>query len=327
MKKLIITTLLILTQLSAITYEYDELNRLKTATYENGVVYTYSYDNAGNLQSITSKGVKQEKDTDGDGVTDTQDTFPNDPNEWQDTDKDGIGDNADIDDDNDGISDTDELKYGLDPKDPSDAKLDSDGDGVSNIDEMKAGTDPTVKDTTTDDNQTNIKKYTNTSFYVAYDENDKTQYALVMPSVHKIYTHKAGDIKHLHRVDSDFVTFPTYNNGEICFSELKDDAKEMYGTTIMQNECYDVNFFYTQKEKVDSSTAFILYYRPNNKVYEGLAGQKDTFKVVKDRTTIKNENSITKEDYRFFKFDIESATVKIFTKCDNVNAVTGECED
>ena len=44
-------------------------------------------------------------DTDGDGVPDDQDAFPDDPNEQVDTDGDGIGDNADTDDDNDGLAD------------------------------------------------------------------------------------------------------------------------------------------------------------------------------------------------------------------------------
>lgn len=35
-------------------------------------------------------------DGDGDGVIDSEDAFPNDPNEWADSDGDGIGDNADI---------------------------------------------------------------------------------------------------------------------------------------------------------------------------------------------------------------------------------------
>lgn len=47
-------------------------------------------------------------DTDSDKVNDGQDTFPLDPNEWEDTDEDGIGDNADLDDDNDGIPDTED---------------------------------------------------------------------------------------------------------------------------------------------------------------------------------------------------------------------------
>jgi uncharacterized repeat protein (TIGR02543 family) len=44
-------------------------------------------------------------DADGDGVPDSQDAFPNDPNESSDNDLDGIGDNADPDDDNDGVDD------------------------------------------------------------------------------------------------------------------------------------------------------------------------------------------------------------------------------
>ncbi len=45
-------------------------------------------------------------DTDGDGITDDQDAFPNDASEWLDTDGDQIGNNADDDDDNDGIADS-----------------------------------------------------------------------------------------------------------------------------------------------------------------------------------------------------------------------------
>ena len=42
---------------------------------------------------------------DGDEIIIQLDLFPKDPNEWEDFDGDGIGDNADLDDDNDGIPD------------------------------------------------------------------------------------------------------------------------------------------------------------------------------------------------------------------------------
>ena len=54
------------------------------------------------------------KDSDGDGVNDDEDAFPNDPKETADTDNDGVGDNADVfpndpteiaDCDNDGVGD------------------------------------------------------------------------------------------------------------------------------------------------------------------------------------------------------------------------------
>jgi len=89
-----------------------------------------------------------DSDIDGDGVDNDEDIFPRDSNESLDTDHDGTGDNADTDDDNDGISDIDEMAYGLNPLDPSDATLDSDGDGVSNVDEIDAGTDPSVNEAT-----------------------------------------------------------------------------------------------------------------------------------------------------------------------------------
>ena len=83
------------------------------------------------------------EDRDGDGVSDDDDAFPDDPAEWADHDRDGIGDNADSDDDNDGISDEKEEQYGFDPLDPEDADEDYDGDGVSNREEIIAGSDPT----------------------------------------------------------------------------------------------------------------------------------------------------------------------------------------
>jgi len=77
-------------------------------------------------------------DTDHDGVPDEDDAFPNDPTESVDTDSDGIGNNADTDDDNDGLTDTDEINvYGTDP-----LMRDTDGDGLSDGDEIANGLNP-----------------------------------------------------------------------------------------------------------------------------------------------------------------------------------------
>ncbi|MCW1953298.1 MAG: gliding motility-associated C-terminal domain-containing protein [Flavobacteriia bacterium] len=64
-------------------------------------------------------------DRDGDGVINTQDVFPDDPNESADTDGDGIGDNFEVDDDGDGVLDVDDAF----PLDPNESK-DTDGDGI-----------------------------------------------------------------------------------------------------------------------------------------------------------------------------------------------------
>ncbi len=85
-----------------------------------------------------------DNDSDRDGILDCLDTHPNDPDEWADNDGDGIGDNADIDDDNDGMSDDWEIENGLDPE-SDDADNDSDGDGYSNLEEYENGTDPNAE--------------------------------------------------------------------------------------------------------------------------------------------------------------------------------------
>ncbi|MGD9081295.1 MAG: fibronectin type III domain-containing protein [Desulfobacterales bacterium] len=103
---------------------YDDNNN--ESGYSNQISYTVPYS-----------------DTDGDGVPDYQDAFPSNPAETVDTDGDGIGNNADTDDDGDGMPDTWENQYGFDPL-KDDASEDEDGDGLSNLDEYLAGTDPVI---------------------------------------------------------------------------------------------------------------------------------------------------------------------------------------
>ncbi|TDF34621.1 hypothetical protein EYS14_22960 [Alteromonadaceae bacterium M269] len=83
-----------------------------------------------------------EHDSDNDGVNNTDDAFPLDATETTDTDNDGIGNNADTDDDNDGMPDTFEIENNLDPLDSSDAQQDADNDGSTNLQEFLVGTDP-----------------------------------------------------------------------------------------------------------------------------------------------------------------------------------------
>ncbi|TAL16737.1 hypothetical protein EPN96_08080 [bacterium] len=65
-------------------------------------------------------------DTDSDGYIDSVDSFALDTTEWIDTDRDGIGSNADLDDDGDGITDLTEIVMGTDP-----LNTDTDGDGYN----------------------------------------------------------------------------------------------------------------------------------------------------------------------------------------------------
>ena len=94
---------------------------------------------------------------------DLVDAFPLDVNESVDTDGDGIGNNADTDDDADGWLDVDELAEGTDPLDKDSVRVDTDGDGIGNVtdtdddgdglsdeNEITAGTDPLDPDTDND---------------------------------------------------------------------------------------------------------------------------------------------------------------------------------
>ncbi|MCP4994829.1 MAG: RHS repeat protein, partial [Gammaproteobacteria bacterium] len=108
---------------SAITYTYDSLGRLTSVVYDNASTITYGYDAAGN---ILTKTIVVEIDTDGDGIPDI----------------------TDPDDDNDGLTDIEELSLGTDPLNP-----DTDGDGDSDGDEVAYGSDPLLNMDTLDDHR------------------------------------------------------------------------------------------------------------------------------------------------------------------------------
>ena len=83
-------------------------------------------DGVGDNADVFPNDPEESVDSDSDGVGDNADAFPTDPNEVSDFDGDFIGDVADTDDDNDTLSDEDELAIGTDPY-----NVDSDGDGVA----------------------------------------------------------------------------------------------------------------------------------------------------------------------------------------------------
>ncbi|NBW85195.1 MAG: gliding motility-associated C-terminal domain-containing protein, partial [Proteobacteria bacterium] len=78
-------------------------------------------------------GDNADLDDDNDGVNDQLDAFPYNPYEWLDTDNDGIGNNTDTDIDNDGYSNFDEEALGSDPLDPNSFPPDLDQDLVPDV--------------------------------------------------------------------------------------------------------------------------------------------------------------------------------------------------
>jgi hypothetical protein len=79
------------------------------------------------ILTACSGGAPNGNDRDKDGVANGADAFPDDPSETTDTDNDGIGNNADSDDDGDGVVDDDD-DFPLDATETTD----TDGDGVGN---------------------------------------------------------------------------------------------------------------------------------------------------------------------------------------------------
>ncbi|OIR23298.1 MAG: hypothetical protein BEU00_03280 [Marine Group III euryarchaeote CG-Epi3] len=124
-------------------------------------------DNLTDVQEQNSNPVTDslDPDTDDDGycdgpatiidVCDATDTFPTNPNEWNDNDGDGMGDNEDPDDDNDNFLDVDEVANGTDTFDGCDpdensTACDIDNDGLPKGEENEIGTNVTNPDTDED---------------------------------------------------------------------------------------------------------------------------------------------------------------------------------
>ncbi|WP_111976825.1 hypothetical protein [Algibacillus agarilyticus] len=126
-------------------------------------------------------------DADNDGVIDVEDAFPNDASETLDTDKDGIGNNADTDDDGDGYADSDEVASNSDPlsaaSKPTDTDNDfisdatdpdDDNDGVSDVDEATNNTNPLKADSDDDGVNDNVDEFPNDATETVDTDNDGT---------------------------------------------------------------------------------------------------------------------------------------------------------
>ena len=116
-------------ELSVIAESKSGLTSFPTEENTNSVTVQQNIGRDPIVQSDTDRdGVADatDPDDDNDDVLDADDAFPTDAAESKDTDGDGVGDNADLDDDNDALSDADELLLGTDP-----LNADSDSDGFS----------------------------------------------------------------------------------------------------------------------------------------------------------------------------------------------------
>jgi len=128
-----------------LTFNYSVSPTEMTEDYQNIVATIFFRAGPSEEMSLTVAPtpliVRADIDSDGDGIKNSQDAFPDDKNEWEDTDHDGQGNNTDLDDDDDGMPDEWEIENHLDPL-ANDANSDLDEDGYTNLQEFQNGTLP-----------------------------------------------------------------------------------------------------------------------------------------------------------------------------------------
>ncbi|MBY5023614.1 Rib/alpha-like domain-containing protein, partial [Streptococcus suis] len=109
-----------------------------TVSVANDGTVTVTYPDNSTDTIKPKDAVTQFVDTDGDGISDRQET------------ENGT-DPSKVDSDNDGFSDKEEVERGTDPtkadSKPASSETDTDGDGINNEDEVARGTDPNKSDT------------------------------------------------------------------------------------------------------------------------------------------------------------------------------------
>ena len=105
----------------------------KWVYHKNGLLFEGL--DAAQIDDIRWPSFGEGADEDGDGLLDYQDNCPQvaNPDQLNSDGADDGGDACDADDDNDGISDSWEMEYGMKLRIPYDAMVDSDGDGFSNF--------------------------------------------------------------------------------------------------------------------------------------------------------------------------------------------------
>ena len=128
-------------------YEFEQGTDILTADSDED----FDLDGLTNIEEMNLGTSLWTEDSDFDGVVDGSDAYPLDQTEQTNTDGDAWGNNADWDDDNDGLPDLyEELFEHLNSLNPDDAKTDLDNDGFDALTEFKAATSP-IDETSTPD--------------------------------------------------------------------------------------------------------------------------------------------------------------------------------
>lgn len=228
-------------------------------------------------------------DDDNDGTPDVDDAFPLDPNEDTDTDGDRIGDNEDQDDDNDGILDADDTY-------PRDAMpIDTDGDGLTDTEE-DINNNGSLSDDDTDND--GIPNYLDTD-----DDNDG------IPTKDEL------------TIDNDCDGVPDYND-VVYGGELYIKWNKLILIDNSNNEYYSFQWYrngelipgatdqsYYEEDGLDGTYHVVVNYSTDDSEYKSICPMTVTKTVVEDVSSMSlYPNPIANSDVLNLTLSVEGSS-------------------
>jgi uncharacterized repeat protein (TIGR01451 family) len=202
-----------------------------------------------------------------------------------------IGEMDKIDSDGDGLPDSWEVTYGLDPNEPGDALLDLDGDTLTNLQEYDLGTDPTDSDTDDDSYPDNSDPFPLDPNKPGIDDKESAPTIdinlimmiivgviiltvlllamFVLKNKNKRSKKPFGSNEYIQQVRDDIVEGKTTQDSEISDDELWTDLRNKYQNGQISEETYML--LEEEKNKYES-----------NSIEDDLSGDMEGRDIIKD---------------------------------------------
>lgn len=302
----------------------DNIAFLEVSTNQHSKIVTCIYDT----------------DLDDDGWINQSDNCPTKPNANQaNFDGDSSGDVCDQDDDNDGMPDTWELNYGLNPMDASDKNKDPDRDSRSNFQEYRDGTNPNIADERRKisiapiisllmDESSHIRNVFLKNLYLDYGHSHNSVVYTTGEGDRLLFDHYdsalGADALYMYFVERDEVSLLDSGYRIEARGISMDGNKVLYKGHIGDGGCYDSRNIYLS----DTSTGIkkIITRGPNGEVpnsqcYDGILSPSGEYATYQTLASNYSGDVNNRGDIYLFRYT-DNTVVRLTTDADSSGAVS-----